>query len=124
MAVSNRFTSNAPAGEAGFGHEALEGLGDTPGALSLQEAGHVGASHENEVVPPRDLGRHRPEGISQGALHGISLYGAADLAAHGDPEPGVLVPGIGRPSREGVEDEEPVGVRLSLTIDAIEVAAA
>jgi hypothetical protein len=75
-------------------------------------------------MTPLDLRGDRPESIFECALHGISLYGAADLAAHGDPEPGVLLPGFSRPAREGVEHEEPVGVRLSLTIDAIEVAAA
>src|SRR6187401_3078624 len=95
-----RFTSNAPAREAGLGHERSQRLRDALRALAFEEPGHVRSRDQHEVAP-RYLGGLRPETVSEGALHGISLYGAADLAAHGDPQAGVLPPGLTRPSRKG-----------------------
>src|SRR3954447_5171801 len=120
----DRFTSNAPSSEARFLHEAGERLRDAGRTLAIEQARDVRACNEHEVVPGRDVRVQRPEGLSQRSLHRLSLYGAADLAAHGDPQPRVFLALAALPSREGVQDQEPVGMRLALAIDAIEVATA
>ena len=122
--MKNRFTSNALPGESRLGDEAADCLGYTRGSLAFQQTSHVGTSHQHEVVPARYLGVQRPKSLSQRALHRVSLYGAAHLAAHGDPESSVVLSGLPVASRERVENEESIGVRPALTVDTVEVAAA
>ena len=83
-----------------------------------------GRATRTKSCAARERVAQRPECLSQRALHRISLYGAADLAAHGDPEPHLDVVGVAVAARKRVEDQEPVRVRAALAVDALEVAAA
>src|SRR5215216_3496227 len=120
----NRFTSNALPGEARFRHQTPQRFGHAIRPFPLQEPGYVGAGDEHEVVLSGDPGAQRPESLSQRALNGISLYGAADLAAHRDAEPRPVGADFLASPRKGVQDEKPFGVGASLAVDAVEVAAA
>src|SRR3954454_20838852 len=124
MAAASRFTSNPPTGEAGLLDEAGESLGDARLPLALEQGRDVGPGDEHEIVLTRDLGVKGPERLSQGSLHRVPLYGAADLSAHGDAKTRVVLARFAVPTGKRVQHEKPVRVRVSLAIDAVEVAAA
>src|ERR1051325_12150315 len=102
MVVLNRFTSNAPIGQAGLLDEGCERLGDAWRPLTLEQGRHVGPGDEHEIVLDRDLGVEGPERLSQSSLHRVPLYGAADLSAHRDPETRVVLARLAIRARKGV----------------------
>ena len=69
------------------------------------------------------LGVEAPEGLAQRPLDRVALHGPADLAADRDPERGPRRASDAG-ARERVEDQEAVGVRAAVAIDAVEVPAA
>ena len=128
MKSSARFTFYAlkldgSARQPGLCGQLLERGRDPVRAPTLDQAGCIGTRDENEVVATRKRVVQRPERLSQCPLHGISLYGAADLAAHRDAKSNLVVIGVRVSARERVEDQEAVGVGAALAIDAVEVAA-
>ena len=109
--------------QPGLCGQLLERGRDPVRAPTLDQAGCVGTRDENEVVPMRKRVVQRPERLSQCPLHCISLYGAADLAAHRDAEADLILIVVGLAARERIDDQEAVGVGAALAIYAVEVAA-
>ena len=101
-----------------------QGRGDALGALTLDQTCDVGAGDEHEVVVCREARGSSPQNASRSArLTALRSRGAADLAADRDPEPTSPSSGVVG-ARERVEDQEAVGVRAAVAVDAVEVAAA
>jgi hypothetical protein len=118
------FNLDGSAGRPGLRDQLLQCSRHGAGALALYEAGRVRTRDEDEVVTTGEPLVERPECFSEPALHRIPLYGASDLAAHRDPEANLLAIIIRVAAREGVEDQEAVGMGPPFAIDAIEIAAA
>ena len=100
---------------------------DAARAVALDQAGHVRAGDEHEVVALGQALAERPERLAERALDRVSLRCAADLAADRDAEAdvGLAVGGlIVLLPRERVEHQEPVRVRATVPIDPVEVTTA
>src|SRR5919198_6678246 len=104
------FTSTAPSPKTRLVHETCKRSGHARGSLALEQGRDVGPGHEHEVVPDGDIRIQRPKGLSQRALHRIPLYRAADLPAHRDTQPGVVLAVGALASRERVQNQKPVGM--------------
>ena len=92
--------------QPGLCGQLLERGRDPVRAPTLNQAGCVGTRDEDEVMAMRKRVVQRPERLSQCPLHGISLYGAADLAAHRDAKSNLVVIVVGLAARKGIEDRK------------------
>ena len=110
--------------ESRFGDQFPQRAVDSGSSLTLNQTSNVGSGDQHVVVIRRQTAIDALEGLAQGTLDGVSLYGPANPAPNRDPEAQLLGGCVVSGAWERVQDQVAVRVRTAVSEDAIEVAAA